>query len=169
MFNNNHLKRHYPLVYWADNSLLRSVCQDILKITNKHKVLAKNLLILMHEYDGVGLAAPQIWKLYRMAAVTQRNTSKKNRRKNDEFVMINPKILFRSEELESDVEWCLSLPWVEWRVTRSSTITVQYTKPDWTLHIHKATWFNARVILHEIDHLDWILFIDKLDWKWLSG
>ena len=116
----------------------------------------------MHAYDGVWLAAPQINQNLRMVAVTQRDTSKKNWKQVDQFVMINPRILFMSDVTEVDKEGCLSLPGEEWFVKRPQSITVQYTWLDSKKHIHKAIGFNARVILHELDHLDGVLFVDKL-------
>jgi len=164
MKDQSSLKEMYPLVLWAENQLLRTVCSKIPSINPKIKKMAKNLHELMHEYDGVWLAAPQIWQLIRMIAVTQRDISWSKWKPSHEIVMINPRILAKSEQKELDLEGCLSLPWVEWRVSRSQSITVEYMNLDGETCLQKAVWFNARVILHEIDHLDWILFIDKLYW-----
>lgn len=123
---------------------------------------------LTRDYDGVWLAAPQINQNMRIAAITQRDTTYKNedwdiqRKLLDEFVIINPKILVASPEESVEQEACLSLPKIKGDVSRSDSITIEYLWVDGKQHVHKATWFNARVILHEMDHLDGVLFIDKL-------
>ena len=77
--------------------------------------------------------------------------------------MINPEILERSSETNVDNEWCLSLPWIKWEVRRANSIKVKFLNDkgkENTLMLHMLA---ARVVLHEIDHLDWVLFIDKLE------
>lgn len=162
MLDTDILQRHYPLVKWANEKILRTVCLPVWSVSSKIKKLWKNMLKLMHIYDGVGLAAPQINQNLRMAAVTQWDMRKEDWKLLDEFVIINPRVLASSQVMEIDKEWCLSLPGEQWRVARSQSITIEYTGLDGKKMIHKATWFNARVILHEIDHLDGVLFIDKL-------
>lgn len=169
LFNRkNKLVTQYPLITWEDSSILRTVCDEVKKLTPEIKEFATNLLDLMREYEWVGLAAPQVWQNMRMAAISQRDTTNKNedwrtdRKLLDEFVIINPKLLNISDIKSVDLEACLSLPGISGDVTRSDSITLQYLWVDNKTHVHKATWFNARVILHEMDHLDWVLFIDKL-------
>ena len=97
-----------------------------------------------------------------MAAITQWDTSGKKRKLIDQFVMLNPQILGSSDDELVDEEWCLSLPWATGKVSRPSSITVKFHTPDGNEVIHKADGYNARIILHEIDHLDGVLFVDKL-------
>ena len=162
------LQKKYPLITWQDTPILRAVCDPIKKITPEIKEFAKALQELMRAYEWVGLAAPQIGQNHRMAAVTQRDTSERDKDGRviwdltKEFVMINPKILAASDNLKTDNEACLSLPWINGDVARPHQITIQYLWVDGKTHVHKATGFNARVILHEMDHLDGVLFIDKL-------
>lgn len=162
------LQKTYPLITDQYAKILRKICEPVKKVSPKIISFWETLLQLMREYEGVWLAAPQIWKDLRMAAVTQRDTSWKDhmwrtdRKLTHEFIIINPIILSQSENMKIDAEACLSLPGMKWDVKRPSKITIQYTGLDGKKHIHKATGFNARVILHEMDHLDWILFIDKL-------
>lgn len=156
------LKQKYPLQLGSENQILRDACKEIKKINKDIKKLAQALEFLVREYEWVGLAAPQIGHNIRMAAITQRDMSKKKRELREEFVMINPTIVSSSQDLEIEEEWCLSLPWVTWTVERPKEITVKYQTIDGKQHIRKATWYNARIIQHEIDHLDGVLFIDKL-------
>lgn len=162
------LEKKYPLITWQDSSILRTICDEVKKITPEIREFASNLQELMRAYEWVWLAAPQIWQNHRMAAITQWDTNNKDEEWRldwkllDEFVIINPSILSIWDETDIDEEACLSLPWQRGDVQRPRKITMQYLWVDGKTHIHKATWFNARVILHEMDHLDGILFIDKL-------
>lgn len=168
LFGKNDLQKKYPLVTGKDQEILRVVCDPVPMVTPEIKQFAADLQQLMRDYEWVWLAAPQIGINHRMAAVTQRDLSNKDVDGNtkwelvDEFVIINPKILAASETLKIDNEACLSLPGLKWDVARPHKITIQYLWADGETHIHKATGFNARVILHEMDHLDGVLFIDKL-------
>ena len=168
LFWKTSLQKKYPLVTWEDQEILRIVCAEVKKISPEIRQFADDILELMREYKGVWLAAPQIGQDYRMAAITQRDTEHVNKswesewKLLDEFVIINPTILSQSDYKTIESEACLSLPWVKGDVTRPDSITIQYLWIDSKTHIHKATGFNARVILHEMDHLDGVLFIDKL-------
>jgi peptide deformylase len=130
-------------------------------VSKEIRLLAADLIELMREYDGVWLAAPQIGRSIRMFAYTQRETTKKKRDLLEEWVMINPKIVHSSQETNLEKEWCLSLPGIEGEVERATTITIAYIDTRWKQQIKKATWYNARILLHELDHLDGVLFIDK--------
>ncbi len=162
------LSKKYPLVTWKDTEILRTVCKEVKKINKETINFAHDLQELMREYEWVGLAAPQIGINKRMAAITQWDTSKTDKQGRadwellDEFVLINPRVLSTSSETSTDQEACLSLPGIKGDVSRPESITIEYEGIDWKKHIHKASWFNARVILHEMDHLDGVLFIDKL-------
>lgn len=152
----------YPLQQWSHNSILRAVCSPITTITKDMRTFGKDLIELMRAYDGVGLAAPQVGKARRIAAFTQRDTSKKDRELVTEDVMINPVILSASKELLDDKEGCLSLPGIEGIVSRPKQITLKYLNLQGKDVVMKASWYNARIILHEIDHLDGVLFVDKM-------
>lgn len=162
------LQKKYPLITWQDTPILRTVCDEVKKITPDIKEFVDDLQELMRAYEWVWLAAPQIWQNYRMAAVTQRDTSGKDNEWRtdwkllDEFVIINPEVLSLWDRTDVAEEACLSLPGQKGDVERPKKITIKYLWVDGKEHIHKATWFNARVILHEMDHLDGVLFIDKL-------
>lgn len=98
------LIQEYPLQQGAHLPVLRAMCQPVKQITKEVRTFAKALLELMRAYDGVGLAAPQIGKTWRMAAITQRDTSHKERELIKEEVMINPVILAVSTETEREKE-----------------------------------------------------------------
>lgn len=154
--------KKYPLVCWPQHPILRTVCDEVTVFDKEIKELAEDLLELMRLYEWVWIAAPQIWITKRMAAFTQRDMTKKDRELVFEDVMINPVVLSFSKETEIAEEWCLSLPWMKGHVERPSEITIQYYTMNWEKKIMTSQWYNARIILHEMDHLDGVLFIDKL-------
>ncbi len=161
MMNIEKLKKMYPIQKGVNNPILRAKSQEV-DLIPEVKNFWKILLELMYEYDGVWLAAPQIWKNWRIIAVT---FWQKRWKKYDflwEEIMFNPKITWFSKETEIDEEACLSLPGVVWDVERSKEIIVEYIDINWNKRSKKLKWLNARIVQHEVDHLDWILFIDKI-------
>ena len=116
----------------------------------------------MYEYGGVGLAAPQIWILRRVIAVTFRKEKQWKDTMTGDGVMINPEIIRKSEEKYVFEEACLSLPWESWNVLRHRHIKVQYKTPEGKIQTKKLSNMSAVIAQHEIDHLDGILFIDKI-------
>lgn len=155
------LQSMYPLVIGAQEPVLRAVAKPITTINKEIRTLAKHMLELMWLYDGVWLAAPQIGKSLRLFAYTQRDTTKKKWDLLEEGVMINPKLVFCAEESVLDKEGCLSLPGIEWDVARSTVVTMAYTDIRGKQQVKKAVGYNARILLHELDHLNGVLFVDK--------
>ncbi|NOZ45005.1 MAG: peptide deformylase [bacterium] len=137
---------------------MRSVSEPINLIDEYIQSFGKNLMRLMYKWDGVGLAAPQIGRNLRMIAVTQWKKNKIIK----EMIMINPEILETSKETLIDEEACLSLPDIFGDVKRYQNIVVSYQDIKGNKQERKFTHMDARVIQHEIDHLNGILFIDKL-------
>lgn len=138
------------------NPILRqkSVEFDLKKASDKDLArFCDDMVATMLEADGVGLAAPQIGKNTRLIAV---NTP------DGPVCMINPKITKASFLKEWGEEGCLSVPKVFGQVRRHKKITCKFTNTDRRPVTVEATGLMARVIQHEIDHLDGILFIDKI-------
>lgn len=106
----------------------------------------------MKEKDGVGLAAPQVGENIRLIVVSE---------KNGPICMINPKITKKSLRKEWDEEGCLSVPGYYGKVKRCKKLTCEYTDRAGNKTKINAEGLFARVMLHEIDHLDGVLFIDK--------
>jgi len=161
-FMSKFLKIQYPLQLWWNNPILRVAADYIYEITPEIRNFAYDLLDLMRLYEGVWLAAPQVGKSWRIIATTQRKSGKRGEKNTGEIVMINPEIIEYSSEIMASEEACLSLPWEQWVVRRYKQITVSYLDPEARKHTRKFESFNAAIIQHEIDHLDGILFIDKL-------
>lgn len=161
------LERSYKIMTWKNNPILRTESEALPWVDEDVKLFAEILLKLMRRYDGVWLAAPQIWKNVRMIATTQRkmkdDKSSEPAKKDllSETVMINPEIVERSEKMIPYEEACLSLPDLAWKVKRHESIVVTYTDVNGKVKTQKLRWFNAVIVQHEIDHLDAILFVDR--------
>lgn len=137
------------------NKILRKVSKevDIKKLkTKEFSDLIDDMTETMIKKDGIGLAAPQIGKNIRIIIVMTDNKI---------ISMINPKITKKSWSKEENEEGCLSVPRTYGKVKRHKKINCTYIDQNGKNKKLKLERMNARVIQHEIDHLDGILFIDK--------
>lgn len=135
------------------NPILRQKAAPIKDVSSSDiQKLIPELAELMLKSDGLGIAAPQIAKSIRLIIV---------RYKDDNLALLNPKITSKSILKEIDEEGCLSVPNVYGQVKRCKKITVKYQDPQGKLRKISGQGLFARVIQHEVDHLDGILFIDK--------
>ncbi len=112
--------------------------------------------------EGLGLAANQIGLLYRAAIVRLTQDEKENHEEIAPIVLLNPRILWRSPEIVVEEEGCLSLPGVWAEVPRAKAVRVEYQDEEGQRHILEVQGLNARLLQHELDHLDGVLFIDHL-------
>lgn len=120
--------------------------------------LAADMLETMYAAPGRGLAAPQVGALLRLFVMDA--TWKEGRP--DPQVVVNPRILWRSPETATAPEGCLSIPGPLTAITRPTTIDLEWTALDGTLHRKRLTGFSALCAQHEYDHLDGILTLDHL-------
>ncbi|MFW5888646.1 MAG: peptide deformylase [Patescibacteria group bacterium] len=137
--------------------LLRKVSSPIDKDTiskEDFKQLCRDMIETMQKKDGIGLAAPQIGKNIRIIAINGDNSP---------FCLINPEITKRSFAKKRAEEGCLSLPNIFGEVQRHKKINCVYLDKNGKKQKIQATDLTARVLQHEIDHLDGILFIDKAE------
>jgi peptide deformylase len=137
-----------------ENEVLRKKSGNISAIDKKILKLIKDMEKAMKEEKGVGLAAPQVGVNKRLIIVLLDNKIT--------VPMINPDIIDHSNETEYGEEGCLSLPGKWGQVERFKQITVQYRDIKGEKRLLKLEGFNARIVQHEIDHLDGILFTDYL-------
>jgi peptide deformylase len=145
----------YPIIT-DPNPILRKKSVDLDFATmpkRETETLCQEMTATMLESDGVGLAAPQIGKNIRVVTI---NTA------DGPVCMINPKITGKSILKEWGEEGCLSVPDVFGQVKRHKKISCQYFTSDKKKISIKAEGLFARVIQHELDHLDGVLFIDKM-------
>jgi peptide deformylase len=138
---------------------LRAKCAEI-KYYPEIKELANEMIKVMYSFGGVGLAGPQIGFPHRIIVIDL------FRKVMDPLVLINPVITWKSEERMVNTEGCLSLPGFFKQVVRPINIVVDYIdihgdKQTLKLDNPNVAENSARVIQHEIDHLDGILIIDK--------
>jgi peptide deformylase len=127
--------------------------------------LIDDMFETMHEYQGIGLAAPQVHESVRLFVAgfpPSRNSDDDDAEPVPEMALINPEV--RAEGTETVEEWegCLSIPDIRGRVPRARRIIVRaYDRQGKTIEV-RASGFTARVIQHETDHLDGVLFFDRM-------
>ncbi len=141
---------------------LRLKAKQVTKFDTELQTLVDNMFETLRAAPGVGLAAPQIGESLRLVVVEYTEDEDENA-KPKKYVLVNPEIIKRSEEMVTDVEGCLSLPGLAGRVERHRAVTVKaknrFGKP---LKIEAQDWL-ARIFQHEIDHLDGVLYIDRAE------
>jgi peptide deformylase len=123
--------------------------------------LIDDMIDTMHEYRGVGLAAPQIHEGLRVF-VASLDAGEEDETEVETLAIINPEITILGSDVVDDWEGCLSIPDIRGRVPRAREITVRAMDRNGDrieLHAHD---FHARVIQHETDHLDGVLFVDRM-------
>lgn len=143
----------------VDNEVLRKVSKPVSGVTKKLTKFVEDMKVAMVEENGIGLAAPQVGHNIRVIVV-QLDCESKNPRN---LGMINPQITYFSEEKVLGQEGCLSIPNFFDNVTRSKEIVVKFLDSKGRGQMLRLENLNARVVQHEIDHLDGILFVDRVE------
>jgi len=140
-------------------SILRKRCAIVQDIDDRVGKAVDDLRdTLRSDTLSVGLAAPQIGYDLAVAIV---NLDKKNNP--DDLVMINPVISSETGKWDSKYESCMSIPHKKGQVKRRNNVVITYRDLCGKTQERKATGFEARVLLHEIDHLNGILFVDRME------
>lgn len=116
--------------------------------------LTEDMLITMRENEGVGLAANQVGRLKRVIVAAIED---------DEYVMVNPVLTDASETKETGPEGCLSIPGIQVEVERPIAVAVSGQDVSGNPLRIEATGLLARVLQHEVDHLDGVLIVDRTD------
>lgn len=137
---------------------LRQKAEVVQSITKELTLQVGEMLELMYKHDGLGLAAPQVALPYRVLVMNFAGDAEK---KDQEYVAINP-VIIESKGTIDDREGCLSFPDLYGKVRRAKTVKVQAYNLKGELYEMQASELPARVWQHEIDHLNGVLFIDKL-------
>ncbi len=144
---------------------LRKIAQPIDKDYPNLKELVANMYETMYAADGVGLAAPQVDLPIRVVVIGFRPYDEKTDsygEVTEQHTLINPEILEFKGEKQFFNEGCLSVPDIHEDVLRPESVVVRYYDEDWVEHTDEATGLYARVIQHEVDHLDGKVFTDRL-------
>lgn len=153
------------LRYYGD-PILRKICRPITVITNEIRQLAQNMIEIMDKHDGVGLAAPQVGHDIRLFVLRNYIDLENGQWKLSEpKVYINPKLSFpRKNQIEKE-EGCLSIPKLFYKIARADFVIIEALDLNGNLFEEELDGYNARVRMHENDHLNGVLFIDHLDVK----
>jgi peptide deformylase len=134
--------------------VLRTPAAPVTRFDDELRAEAERMLRIMVEARGVGLAANQVGRLSRLAIVQSAEDA-------EPFAIVNPVVVERSEEEEVATEGCLSIGEVVVEVPRAVSVTVAAQDLDGEAIELEATGYAARVLQHEIDHLDGILMLDR--------
>jgi peptide deformylase len=147
------------------NPILRQQAQFVDNVRDESiQKLIDALIVTAVTSNGVGIAAPQVAESYRLFIVASRpNPRYPKAPLMEPTAMINPQIIAHSIEVVQGWEGCLSLPGIRGLVPRYQAIEVEYTTRDGQLHRQELTDFVARIFQHEYDHLEGIVFLDRLE------
>jgi len=152
----------YPIVVYG-HPVLRKVAEEINKDYQGLNQLIQDLFETMYYSEGLGLAAPQIGKSLRIFVIDGKPAAEDEPELGDfKKVFINPQILERTGELMLMTEGCLSIPNLREEVNREAHIRMTYYDENWQFFDEVYDGYKARIIQHEYDHLDGILFTDKV-------
>ena len=139
-------------IRYEGDPILRKVSREVTEINDRILTLLEDMVETMYEYDGVGLAAPQVGVLRRVIVIDVGEGPIK---------LINPEIIEQEGE-NIDAEGCLSIPNRSGTVKRPERVKVKYLDEKGEEKVIEGTGLLARALCHEIDHLNGILFIDNM-------
>lgn len=152
-------------IVYVPDPVLRRKAHKVTEFGKEFQTLVDNMIETLREAPGVGLAAPQVGLSERLIVVEYGDDDDETVPKKL-FVVANPEIVYKSDEMVSGLEGCLSVPDLIGEVDRHVKVEVKglnrHGKP---VKIKAEDWI-ARIFQHEIDHLDGILFTDRTDKVW---
>lgn len=152
----------YPIVVYG-HPVLRKIAVDVDKDYPGLSQFIEDLFETMYKSEGLGLAAPQIGKSLRIFVIDGKPAAEDEPSLADfKKAFINAHIIEKSGELIPMTEGCLSIPNLREEVNRESHIRITYYDENWEFHDEVYEGYKARIIQHEYDHLDGILFTDKV-------
>ena len=150
----------YPIVLYGD-PVLKKKAQEIEKGSIDVVKLAEDMFETMHAASGIGLAAPQIGKSIRMFVVDG-SPMEEEELQDFKKIFINPTIIEEYGEEWIFEEGCLSIPNIREDVSRNESLRIKYLDENWVAHEEEFDGLKARIIQHEYDHIEGILFTDYL-------
>ena len=149
--------------------ILRTPAVRIAEITPEIRQLADDMIVTMRASEGVGLAAQQIGRALAICTLevpVDYDTDEQGARINPTWtmpkVLLNPEVVVASRKQDNHDEGCLSFPGIRGSITRPVDITLRYQDLDGQTHEEQVRDFMARVVQHEVDHLNGVLFIDRM-------
>ncbi len=135
-----------------EDPFLKKKSRPVTEITDRIRTLVADMIETMHDADGVGIAAPQVGVLRRVAVVEVE----------EQYVLINP-VITETEGDQFNEEACLSVPGRAGKVHRPTRVVCECIDLDGKPQVYEVEGLTAVCFCHEIDHLDGILFTDKAD------
>lgn len=138
--------------------VLRKTAKPVKQVDDAIREFARKMILTMHKNDGIGLAAPQVGRSIRLVVVDVSPVAEGF----DPMVFVNPEVIEKEGSWDYE-EGCLSIPNVREIVNRPEKIKIRYTTLEGDRVEAVADDILGRVLLHEIDHLNGVLFIDYLD------
>lgn len=145
-----------PIIH-VPQDVLRQTAQPVTSVTSATRQLLDDMAETMYDAPGIGLAANQIGSLERLIVMDCGDDDAP-----ELWQMINPEIIWSSDEISKMEEGCLSIPGHNAEVTRPASVRARYLDVDGNTQEMEATGLLAACIQHEIDHLNGVLFIDHL-------
>jgi peptide deformylase len=145
--------------------VLRRKSQPVKSVDRSVRNLIRDLRDTLDTQEGVGLAAPQIGVLQRVCLVmrgTDQQGETEDGTEPEVIALINPEVIEESDEAERDYDGCLSIPGLQGYTHRPATLRVRALDESGDTVEYQFEGFDARVAAHELDHLDGILFLDRL-------
>jgi peptide deformylase len=128
------------------------------------QMLIDDMLVTVADANGVGLAAPQVYESSALFILSSHPNSRYPHAPDlQPLAMINPELLWKSDEMEKDWEGCLSIPGLRGKVPRHAQIGIRYLNRVGEVHEVELAGFPARVFQHEFDHIRGVVFIDRLE------
>ncbi len=151
----------YPVTVFGD-PILRKKAEPITSNFQDLKGFIQNMFDTMYNSDGVGLAAPQVGQAIRIFVIDS-EIDDEDELPGIKKAFINPEILEKSGDEWVMNEGCLSLPEIREDVLRPETVKIKYIDEEFNEHIETYSGFTSRVIQHEYDHLEGVMFVDYLN------
>ena len=151
-------------IYYYGHPVLRTHCEPIVEITDEIRQLVKDMIETMDKSDGAGLAAPQVGYPLRLFILRDYIYDEQdNWTLSDPRVYINPKLSLPGEDYLIETEGCLSFPKLRLEVARPDRIFVEAMDINGNIFTEQVEGYNARVRMHENDHINGVLFIDRIE------
>lgn len=149
-----------PLAYY-ETEVLRKKAEPVIEITKDVKELVEEMIETMISCDGLGLAAPQVHRSLRLF-ITHAPIGIQDEEQGEIEIYINPTLSDPSVDVWEAPEGCLSIPTIHTKIIRPKEITVEYTTLNGTKKKKRCTGWEAKAVMHEYDHIEGILFIDRI-------
>ena len=146
--------------------VVRAVARDLTRDELKSReiqALIDDMVETMHEYDGVGVAAPQVHHSLRLAVMEVAAADSRTSKGVPLTVIVNPKVTVLGTEVVPGFEGCLSVPDLRGVVPRAAAVRLEALDRHGKPYVVEAKGFHARVIQHECDHLDGRVYLDRME------